>query len=137
MASESRGIQVDPLEHATFSTAVARNGWLFVSGLTAWVPGRGVEHPDDVVRQAEVVYERLGRVLAEAGCSFADVVSTREFITTTEGYRETAAIRRRHFSEPYPAATGVIVAGLLRPGVVFELEAVAALPAAGGTAQGT
>ena len=57
-----------------------------------------------------------------------EAAATREFITTTEGYRETAEVRRRYFSEPYPAATGVIVAGLLRPGVVIELEAVAALP---------
>ena len=74
-----------------------------------------------------MIYERLGEVLRLAGCDFTDVVSTREFITTTEGYRETAAIRREFFSEPYPAATGVIVAGLLRPGVVIELEAIAAL----------
>jgi enamine deaminase RidA (YjgF/YER057c/UK114 family) len=124
----SRAIQVDAPDNATFSTAIVRDGWLFVSGLTAWIPGQGVERPDDIVHQAEVVYERLGQVLEAAGCTFADVVATREFITTTDRYRETAALRRRYFSEPYPAATGVIVAGLLRPGVVIEIEATAALP---------
>ena len=129
--TRNRAIQVDPLDDATFSTAVVRDGWLFVSGLTAWVPGVGVEHPDDVVRQAHVIYGRLGKVLEQAGCSFADVVATREFITTTDGYRETADVRRRYFSEPFPAATGVIVAGLLRTGVVIEIEAIAAVPATG------
>lgn len=128
MDGRNRAIQLGELGRATFSTAIARDGWLFVSGLTAWIPGEGVERPGDVVHQAGVIYERLGDVLAAAGCTFADVVATREFITTTEGYRETAEVRRRYFSEPYPAATGVIVAGLLRPGVVIELEAVAALP---------
>ena len=126
--SPNRAIDVDPLEGATFSTAIVRDGWLFVSGLTAWVPGTGVERPGDVVHQAHVIYRRLGAVLEQAGCSFADVVATREFITTTEGYRETAQVRRTYFTEPFPAATGVIVAGLLRPGVVIELEAIAAVP---------
>ena len=39
-----------------------------------------------------------------------------------------AAVRRTYFSEPFPAATGVVVAGLLRPGVVIEIEAIAAIP---------
>jgi enamine deaminase RidA (YjgF/YER057c/UK114 family) len=127
----NRAIQVEPLHGATFSTAIVRDGWLFVSGLTAWVPGEGVERPGDVVHQAHVVYRRLGKVLDEAGCSFADVVATREYITTTDGYRDTAAVRRTYFSEPFPAATGVVVAGLLRPGVVIEIEAIAAVPASG------
>jgi aminoacrylate peracid reductase len=126
--STNRAIDVDAPEGATFSTAVVRDGWLFVSGLTAWVPGEGVERPNDIVHQAHVVYRRLGAVLEQAGCSFADVVATREFITTTEGYKETAAVRRTYFSEPFPAATGVIVAGLLRPGIVIEIEATAAVP---------
>ena len=126
--STNRAIHVHPLHDATFSTAIVRDGWLFVSGLTAWIPGAGVERPGDLVHQTGVIYERLGEVLEQAGCRFVDVVSTREFITTTEGYRETAEIRRRYFSEPFPAATGVIVAGLLRPGVVIELEATAAVP---------
>jgi len=129
--SANRAIQVEALDDATFSTAIVRNGWLFVSGLTAWIPGSGVERPDDVVHQAHVIYGRLGEVLARAGSTFADVVATREFITSTDGYRETAAVRRTYFSEPFPAATGVIVAGLLRPGVVIEIEAIAAIPAAG------
>jgi enamine deaminase RidA (YjgF/YER057c/UK114 family) len=127
--SPNRAIQLDPPSSATFSTAVIRDGWLFVSGLTAWIPGVGVERPGDIVHQAETIYGRLGEVLEQAGCTFADVVATREFITTAERYRETAAVRRRYFSEPYPAATGVIVAGLLREGVVIEIEAIAALPA--------
>ena len=87
-----------------------------------------MERPGDIVHQANVIYARLGQVLRQAGCEFADVVATREFVTTTERYRETAEIRRRYFSEPFPAATGVIVAGLLRPGVVIEIEAIAAIP---------
>ena len=87
-----------------------------------------MERPGDIVHQAQVIYGRLGNVLARAGCTFADVVVTREFITSMEGYRETAAVRRAYFNAPFPAATGVVVAALLRPGVVIEIEAIAAIP---------
>jgi len=127
--SRNLAVQLGEIGRATFSTAIARDGWLFVSGLTAWSTETGVERPGDIVHQAEVIYERLGQVLRQAGCGFADVVATREFITTTDRYRETADVRRRYFSEPFPAATGVIVAGLLRPGVLIEIEAIAAIPA--------
>ena len=123
----NRAVQLGDLGRATFSTAIARDGWLFVSGLTAWIPGVGVERPGDIVHQTHVIFERLGEVLRRAGCDFKDVVATREYITTTDRYRETADIRRQYFPEPFPAATGVIVAGLLRPGVVIEIEAIAAL----------
>ena len=82
----------------------------------------------DIAAQADEIYKRIGEILAAAGCSYSDVVSTRDFITTTEGYAKTATVRRKYFSDPFPAATGVIVAGLLRPGALIEIEAVAALP---------
>jgi enamine deaminase RidA (YjgF/YER057c/UK114 family) len=74
------------------------------------------------------VLEQLGEILRAAGCSYADVVATREFIVTTENYRGTGDVRRKFFSDPFPAATGVIVAGLLQPGALIELEAIAKIP---------
>jgi enamine deaminase RidA (YjgF/YER057c/UK114 family) len=56
------------------------------------------------------------------------IVETTEYITTTEQYRRTAEVRQEFFSAPYPAATGIIVAGLLREGAVIEISAVAVLP---------
>lgn len=47
---------------------------------------------------------------------------------TTEGYAYTAAVRRKYFADPFPAATGVIVAGLLRPGALIEIDAIAKVP---------
>jgi enamine deaminase RidA (YjgF/YER057c/UK114 family) len=114
----------------TFSPAIERDGWLFVSGLVA-LDGEGrVEHRGDLVAQAEQVLEQLGQLLHAAGCSYDDVVATREYVTTLERYRETAALRRRFFRPPYPAATGIVVARLVVEGALFELEAVARVPTA-------
>jgi enamine deaminase RidA (YjgF/YER057c/UK114 family) len=50
--------------------------------------------------------------------------------TTAENYRATADVRREFVRPPYPTATGVIVAGLLREGALIEISAVAVLPGA-------
>ena len=114
----------------TFAPAILRDGFLFVSGMTAGATDGGILHPGDVAGQTNVILQRLGAILAKAGCAYSDVVATREFIVTTDGYRKTADVRRKYFKPPFPAATGVIVSGLLRPGALIEIEAIAAVPAA-------
>ena len=134
VASESkrRPVKVDPgwgfTARHTFSPAIVCDGWLFASGLVATGPNRTILCPGDIVGQTAIILERLGELLFAAGCGYADVVATREFIVTTEKYRDTADVRRRYFRDPFPAATGVIVAGLLQPGALIELEAIAKIP---------
>jgi enamine deaminase RidA (YjgF/YER057c/UK114 family) len=80
----------------------------------------------DIATQARFIYRKMSAVLAEAGASLDDVVQTTDYVTTLDGYGETAAVRREVFGDgPYPAATGVVVAGLVRPGALIEISAVA------------
>jgi aminoacrylate peracid reductase len=112
----------------TFAPAILRDGFLFVSGMTASRVDGSIICPGDLAGQTDVILKRLGEILADAGCSYEDVVVTREFVTVTDGYKKTAEVRRKYFKPPFPAATGVIVAGLLRPGALIEIEAIAAVP---------
>lgn len=77
--------------------------------------------------QCRDAYERLGRMLEAAGSSFEDVLKTTEFITpeALASYRDTAPLRRELFSEPFPAATGVVCEGLTREGSLIVVEAAA------------
>ncbi len=54
-------------------------------------------------------------------------MQTVDYITTTENYKATAAVRREFFKGAQPTSTGVLVAGLLRDGAVIEISAVAVL----------
>ena len=111
----------------TFPPAVRRGNLLFVSGMTA-VDGDGnLVGEGDIAAQARYIYHLIGEVMAAAGGTMADIVQTTDYVTTTEGYRATADVRREVFGTAFPAATGVIVAGLLRPGALIEISAVAAL----------
>jgi enamine deaminase RidA (YjgF/YER057c/UK114 family) len=115
-------------ERYTFSPAVRAGNLLFVSGVTAGDESGAIVGPGDIVAQTRYIYGKLGATLAAAGAGFEHVVQTTEYITTTEHYTRTAAVRREVFRPPYPTATGVIVAGLLRPGALIEISAVAVLP---------
>jgi len=79
---------------------------------------------EGIAEQARYIFTRLGRVLAAMDATPSDVVKTTDYVTTTEGYSETADVRRDFFGEHRPAATGVVVSRLLHPLALIEIEAV-------------
>jgi aminoacrylate peracid reductase len=112
----------------TFSPAVRAGNLLFLSGTTAADEQGRIVGPGDIVAQTRYIFRKLGRLLEVAGGGFEHIVQTTEYITTTEHYGRTAEVRREFFKGPFPTATGVIVAGLLREGALIEISAVAVLP---------
>jgi aminoacrylate peracid reductase len=115
-------------ERYTFSPALKVGNLLFLAGTTAVDDTGALVSPGDIVGQTRFILQKFGRLLEAAGANFSHVVETTEYITTTTNYRGTADVRREFFRPPYPAATGVIVAGLLREGALIEISAVAVLP---------
>ncbi|TFY96602.1 Rid family hydrolase [Ramlibacter humi] len=110
---------------STFSAAVRAGPLLFVSGMTAVDEQRRIVG-DDLAGQARFIYGKLAAVLAQAGATLADVIETVEYVTTFDGYDKTADVRREVFGGgPYPAATGVKVSELVRPGALIEIRATA------------
>ena len=112
----------------TFSPGVRAGNLLYISGMTAADEKGTLIGPGDIVRQTEYIFEKMGRILAAAGADFGNIVETTDYYLTLEGYAKTAGVRRKVFGgPPYPAATGVQVAGLIRPGALIEIKAVAVL----------
>src|SRR5579875_478674 len=67
----------------------------------------------------------IAGALAEAGASLADVVRTRMFIVSSSDAAVVGAVHGELFSATRPAATMVVVAGLLDPRWKVEVEAEA------------
>ncbi|HWA38214.1 MAG TPA: RidA family protein [Burkholderiales bacterium] len=113
----------------TYSAAVRAGRLLILSGMTASGPDGRVACDGDLAGQARYIYlEKMLPVLRAAGLDFGDVVETVDYVTTFEGYERTAQVRREIFGgAPFPAATGVQVAGLIRRGALIEIRAVALL----------
>lgn len=110
-----------------FSRAVRAGDRVVVAG-TAPVPADGSAPPPGAYQQAMVCLDLIGEALAKAGASMRDVVRTRMYLTGAEHWQEVARAHGAVFGEIRPAATAVIVAGLLDPAWVVEIEAEAVLP---------
>ncbi len=115
-------------QRLTYHPAVKKGRMLHLSGQAA------VDHPTaqsvggyDMASQADKAYDNISRVLAAAGCSMDDVVNTIEWIAPNGlmGYRDVQEVRRKHFGNSFPSATGVMVHQILRPELLIEVTAVA------------
>lgn len=123
-------------ERYTFSPAVRAGDLVFFSGTTATDEQGQIVGRSDIVAQTRHIYRKLDALLRAAGGSLRDIVSTTEYVTAIENYRRTADVRREVFGgPPYPAATGVIVTGLLREGALIEISAIAVVPRRGQPAK--
>jgi len=111
---------------STFSPAVRAGDFIYVSGMTAMDETRQIVGAGDIAAQARFIYSKIAKVLEAAGADLGHVVETVDYVTTFEGYEETAAVRREVFgSGPFPTATGVKVSELVRPAALIEIRAVA------------
>jgi enamine deaminase RidA (YjgF/YER057c/UK114 family) len=98
---------------------------LFVSGQVG-VDGKG-KLQAGIERQVEQVWKNIGQVLKSGGMTFADIVKVNVFLTDSRFIAPYRTIRDRFFARPpYPASTLLIVAGLADPGMLVEVEVVAA-----------
>jgi enamine deaminase RidA (YjgF/YER057c/UK114 family) len=113
--------------HYTYVPALRVGNLVFLSGTTATGEDNQIVAPGDIVAQTRQIFRKFERLLVAAGGSCEDIVQTTDYITTTENYKATAAVRREFFKGAVPTSTGVIVAGLLREGAVIEISAIAIL----------
>ena len=114
-------------ERFTFAPAMRVGNTIYISGTTGTDETGTIAAPGDIVEQTRQIFRKFERLLNAANGSCADIVQTVDYITTTERYKETAAVRREFLKGAQPTATGVIVAGLLRQHALIEISAVAVL----------
>ena len=107
-----------------FSRAVVVGERVLVAG-TAPVPAGGGPAPASPYEQTRVCLRLIGEALGEAGTSLEYVIRTRIYLTDARHWREVARAHGEVFAAIRPAATAVIVAGLLDPAWLVEIEAEA------------
>jgi enamine deaminase RidA (YjgF/YER057c/UK114 family) len=78
--------------------------------------------------QARLCLDLIGEALDRAGSGLQHVLRTRMFVTDAAHWPEVARAHGEVFAGIRPAATAVIVAGLLEDAWLVEIEAEAALP---------
>lgn len=109
-----------------YSRAVVQGGFVFVAGTTGY-DYASMTMPEDAGAQAEACWRTIEAVLAEAGTSLNAIVRATYYVTDRDDAEAVLGVCGDVLTTIRPAATIVIVAGLLKPEMKVEIEVTAAL----------
>ena len=119
---------VSPFAEAAGYSRVVRVGQhVFVAG-TAPIMPEDADPPADAYGQTHRCLEIAIAALAEAGASAADVVRTRIMLTRAGDFAEIARAHGEVFRNVKPVNTSYVVAALLDPRWLLEIEFEAFVP---------
>ncbi len=131
MSIEKIVTQPDPYAPYLLSQAIRAGETIYVSGQAGYDDdGRIV--PGGFAAQGEQAFSNLRRALVAAGASLGDVVKVTIFVTDMGHFPQVVELRRRYFTEPWPADSIVEVKGLYTPEAMIEIEAIAILRGGAG-----
>ena len=113
---------VSPFAEAAGYSRVVRVGQhAFVAGTAPIMPD-DADPPSDAYGQTHRCLEIALEALAQAGGSAADVVRTRIMLTRAEDFPEIARAHGEVFKDVRPVNTSYVVAALLDPRWLLEIE---------------
>jgi len=104
------------------SQATCVGGHVFLSGQVGFDEKGELVGVGDAEAQSEQIFRNIERLLEKAGASLDDVTLLTTFLTDAEHFPAYSGVKRRYFPTDPPAGTTVIVAGLLDPRLLLEVE---------------
>jgi enamine deaminase RidA (YjgF/YER057c/UK114 family) len=116
-----------------YANGIAAQGrLLFVAGQIGWDPTTGEITSDDFGAQTHQALLNVAAVLRAGGAAPEHVVRLTWYLTDRQAYldaqREIGVAYREVFGRHYPAMAAVVVAGLIEPRALVEIEATAVVP---------
>ena len=109
-----------------YSRAVVSADQVHIAGTTGYDYAK-MAMPDDVADQTRNIYATIAVAMKEAGGGLADIVRLRTFVTDVAYCEAVLKVQGEVFGAIRPAATIVVVSGLLKPEMKVEIEADARL----------
>jgi enamine deaminase RidA (YjgF/YER057c/UK114 family) len=110
-----------------YSRAVRVGGQVWVAGTTAVNEAGEVVGEGDAGAQTAFIFSKIEKALVAAGASLTDVVRTRMFITDLAYEGAVGSAHSTVFAEIRPAATMVVISGLVDERLLVEIEVDACL----------
>jgi reactive intermediate/imine deaminase len=111
-----------------FSPAIQVGELLFISGQVSQDNDGKTVGVGDCEAQTRQIMSRIRTIAEAAGAAMADVVKITTFLTDIANYQAFSKVRSETFPSSPPASSTVIVAGLVRPEFLVEVEAVVHIP---------
>ncbi len=115
-----------PAPIGPYNQAIAANGFLFISGQVAIIPGTSDVAMKDITEEAHQVMHNLKAILTEAGIGFDNVVKTTIFLSDMSLFSQVNEIYGQYFNGHFPARETIAVKGLPK-NVNVEISMIAAL----------
>jgi enamine deaminase RidA (YjgF/YER057c/UK114 family) len=75
--------------------------------------------------QAREIFSRIAKTLDQAGGTLADIVTMTVSITDARFGDQLTKIRKEIFGDNFPASALITVAGLAKPEMLLEVQAIA------------
>jgi 2-iminobutanoate/2-iminopropanoate deaminase len=124
-------VQTRPWHAArAYSSAVKVTGGtlVFVAGMTPVDEQRRLVGEGDFDRQVAQVWDNIELALKAAGGKLSDVVTMTVFITDMRHGNRFVELRREKFGKDFPASALIGIKELAMPGMLIEIQVVAAIP---------
>ncbi|ENR8891338.1 TPA: RidA family protein [Citrobacter koseri] len=110
--------------NAPYVHAVAHQGTLYISGLTAF----GSEaQSGDVIAQASEIFRQLKVIATAEGITLDNLIKVTIFVTSIGSLKALRQVLYANYGESLPASSLVEVSALFSPDLHIEIEAVLAL----------
>ena len=107
-----------------YSRAIKVGNIIEISGTTS-VDGETVIGKGNMYEQAVFIFQKIEKVLIEAGSSLHDVVRTRMYVTDISKWEEAGKAHALFFNEIKPATTMIEVSKLINDELLIEVEVTA------------
>src|SRR3984885_11280511 len=114
MVKEIISTEKGPKAIGPYSQAIKANGFVFVSGQTAFDPATGKPIEGDTAKQTVRTFENLRAILEAAGSSFERVVKVSVFLKDMNDFSAMNEVYAQYFPSNPPARSTVEVARLPR-----------------------
>ena len=106
-----------------YSRAVVKGGWCFVSGVTGYDYAT-MQMPINIADQARNCFATIDDVLLQAGFTRADIARVQYTVVAADLVVDLVPVLGDMLGTIRPAAT-MIIAGLIRPEMLVEIEVTA------------
>jgi enamine deaminase RidA (YjgF/YER057c/UK114 family) len=114
-----------PFEKAAgYSRAVIDGDFAFIAGTTGYDYAT-MTMPADVISQTRNCFRTIEATLEQGGFALADIVRATYYVTDAANADAVLAVSGERLGDIRPAATLLIVAGLLKPEMKIEIEVTA------------
>jgi len=129
---EKKNSNFSEFAKGAFSEVVTVTGpakFIYLAGIGAEDEKDGsVKHKDDFYAQCKMAWEKVAKLLSTQGATVSDIVKATSYVTDIRYRAEMRKCRTEVFAgKPLPPHTLLNVVQLARPGMMFEVDVVAAV----------